>query len=267
MRTLLRATSFFCALCIAAPVTAAAPPGMPTDPKAEKYMQRGREAYEKEDYDAAVEAFEKGYAIEPVGAFLYAQAQAERLRGRCREAVKLYNAFLATNPGAEVASLAKEAKSLCADELAAEGVDADGGEDLAEDDAIADTEPPDPVTPGPDEIEDDVSDERRGRRWYADPLGGTLVGVGVAGIGAGVGLIVAAQLEEGKQSPSYGDFADRVQRIETFRIAGGVVLGVGGALLIAGAVRWGILSARERRANVAVTLDRHLAGLTIRGRF
>jgi uncharacterized protein (DUF2062 family) len=51
-------------------------------------------------------------------------------------------------------------------------------------------------------------------------------------------------------------------------IAGGVVLGVGGALLVGGAIRWAVLGVRQRRRTSAgPLLHPRSVGLAISGRF
>jgi tetratricopeptide (TPR) repeat protein len=267
MRFLARAPAFICAvsLFVATTEVSAAPA---RDPQAQKFLEKGRAAYGAENYEKADEWFAKAYEIEPTPELLYARAQSKRLGGHCEEAVPLYSEFLSTNPGGDLAQLAKEAKNVCADELAAAAAAA--GEEEAEEEEIEESpEPEPPPPPVVDEGKDAPKDRDPGtRRWYQDPLGGALVGAGVAGVGAGVGLLVAAQIEHSKGSSNYGDFADRRDRVRNFRIAGGVVLGVGVALLIGGATRWGLLARKEKKgATAGIMLDRSTAGLTLSGRF
>ena len=125
MRLPVRAPALLCATCLLlASVEVSAAPTR--DPQAQKFLERGRAAYEAEDFDKADELFEKAYEIEPTPELLYARAQSKRLGGHCDQAVPLYSEFLSTNPGGDLAQLAKEAKNVCADELAAAAAAANG---------------------------------------------------------------------------------------------------------------------------------------------
>jgi hypothetical protein len=112
----------------------------------------------------------------------------------------------------------------------------------AENEPIDEPPPPDVAPPV-----DEPPRDRTQRPWHRDPLGGVLVGVGLATAAAGAGVLAAAQVQSGQQAPTYGMFANQSDRIDSMRIAGGVVLGVGAALLIGGVVRWAVLGARQKR--------------------
>lgn len=242
--------------------------GFPTDPKAKKLLEDGAAAYKEGNFEDAIDKFRKGFEMEPAAAFLYSWAQAERKSGNCRAAIRLYSQFIDSKPGPEPVEYATEQKAACAEVLAAEEPEAVGegvvDDEPVEDEPIEDAPIEDaPIEETPDEIPDDGA-----KPWYKDPLGASLVAAGVVGVGAGTGLIVAAQVEEDKASADYGSFADRVRRIENFRIAGGVILGVGGALLIGGIIRWTILGVRQKKEPaVGLLFTRDTAGLTLRGRF
>ena len=84
----------------------------------------GRVAFAEGDYDAAAEAFERANGLEPSPPpqLLYAQAQAERLAGRCVRATPLYIEFLDTQPPPGPAELVQWNLSLC---IASMSLDAD----------------------------------------------------------------------------------------------------------------------------------------------
>ena len=104
--------------------------------------------------------------------------------------------------------------------------------------------------------------------WYKDPLGGVLVGLGGVAVGAGVGLVVGASVEKGKNAANYEEFVERNSRVKKMQIAGAITAGVGGALLIGGVVRWSILGARQnaRMRSSAMVLQGG-GGVVFSGRF
>jgi tetratricopeptide (TPR) repeat protein len=256
--------SLVCALALAVPAWA-----LPKNPEAAKLLEDGQVKYKAEKFDAAIEDFKKGYDIEPDPAFLIAWAQAERQRGRCGAAVRLYQKFLATDPPEVAQEFARDGIVRCADQLAADQPLPPGADELTPID-----EPDEPLhtLDGEDDDQPDEPTERKpknGNRWYRDPLGTSLVAIGVAGSGVGAGLLVAAQLESSKEVIDYGEFDAQQRRIRNLRITGGVVLGVGAGLLIGGIVRWAIVGTRksDTAASVGLILDRDQAGLTLSGRF
>ena len=242
---------------------------LPKHPDAAKLLDEGQVKYKAEKFDAAIEDFKKGYEIEADPAFLIAWAQAERQRGRCAAAVRLYQKFLATNPPEVAQEFAREGIVRCAEQLAGDDPVPPGADELSasddDDDDFDDTEIRDDTTP--DDDGDDKA-ESKGKRWYRDPAGTTLVALGVVGAGVGAGLLAAAQVEQGSSSTDYGEFDARQRRVRNLRISGGVVLGVGAGMLIGGVIRWVIVGTRKSDAPaVGFILDRNQAGLTLSGRF
>lgn len=263
------------ALCLALlaavsfPSSAAA---IPSKPEARKKFESGGELYAAERYEEAAAMLKSSWEIEEDLATLFAWAQAERLGGDCKEAVRLYNKFLDAGPPDSAVSAAKDGIVACAEALAAQEEE----EQVAKDDEVflpvdesaqaSDDQVEEPsIEPEPDP--EPRGDGNKGA-WYRDPAGGTLVALGVAGVGVGTGLLVSAQVQENAGADNYGDFDDRVGRIRNFRIAGGVTLGVGGALLIGGVVRWALLGTRGRNDSMAgVSFDGRSAMVTWSGRF
>src|SRR5688572_19809072 len=67
-------------------------------PEAQPHFERATAAYEARDYDGALVALRAAYAIDPRPDLVYAQAQAQRMAGRCADAIETYRAFLALQP-------------------------------------------------------------------------------------------------------------------------------------------------------------------------
>ena len=257
MRSLL---ALIVALSMALPVRAAVEPSASAsqalqDPRAQEHFKRGQAHFDNDDYAAAVPELKAAYAIEPKPWLLYAWAQAERMAGNCRKAVPLYEQFLETNPDEEWRNFAKTNILDCAaeDEGDTDGVD------------TTETQPVDD-TGGDDGATDEI------KPAYKDWLGGTFVGLGVAGMVVG-GVLVAVGQQEVREAPgatSEDDYFDQVDAGTTKNTAGIVVLGVGGALLLAGIVRYAVLGAKnrkKRKAQAGLFVPRRGLGLGLDLRF
>lgn len=235
---------------------------LPEDPRAVEYLEEGLRLYKAENFSGAVDAFRRGFEIEDDPTFLFAWAQAERMRDECAAAVDLYNRFIATDPPDVQVDAAKEGKALCADALAklavpvsttVEPADDDlDGPPSDDDDELSGDDPDETAAPRSstgseltDELRPQDSDAQR--PWHRDPAGATLFAVGLAGIGAGVGLLVSAAYSE-PNGEDRTDFLAHRDQVQTFQIAGGVTAGVGGVLMLAGIVRWVVLAKRQKAA-------------------
>ncbi len=204
--------------------------------------------------------YRSSFELEANAVTLWGWAQATRQASGCRDAVPLYQRFTKmVDEGSPAYDVAREAIVDCATEMAEEDEtpatvpDVDSGMDTGDDgtDAI------EPDTEAPD---DDPPRDRKQRPWHRDPLGGVLVGVGLGTVAAGAGVLIAAQVQSSQQAPTYGMFAEQSDRIATMRIAGGVVLGVGAALLIGGVVRWAVLGTKQKRTSALRIGPTGLAG-------
>jgi tetratricopeptide (TPR) repeat protein len=252
-------------LALASPVALA----KPSDPKAIELGKRGNEQFKSGDFEAAKDSFEAAYEIEPDPAFVFGVGQALNQMGDCRGAIRKYNQVKDSADAApELRQLAEQAMLACAEKVANEEPDPAEPSGDPEGDTTEDGAPVDDLGEDPTELPPDTGPKPR--KWYKDPLGDSLVAVGLAGTGAGIGLLVAAQLEQNKDSSTYADFDERLDKIKTFRIAGGVTLGIGGALLIGGVIRWVVLGLRPKNgstARVGVHYDGRATGLSLSGRF
>jgi len=79
------------ALCLLARVAHA-------DGEAEKLYQEGQAAYDAKQYDQAIAAWDKSYALSKLPALVFNLAQAHRLAGHCPKAVEAYKRFLTLDP-------------------------------------------------------------------------------------------------------------------------------------------------------------------------
>ncbi|MBC8072279.1 MAG: hypothetical protein IAG13_28415 [Deltaproteobacteria bacterium] len=238
---------------------------IPNDPEAKAHLERGNVLFQDGDFDGAAEEYRKGYEKQDDPAFLYTWAQAERRRGRCAAAVRLYQRYIATNPPDVSAEYAREGILKCADELAADEAMPPGDERPSPAELPAEAPPPGAADQAP------PREPAARNSWQRDPAAATLVAIGLAGVAAGTGLLVASAIErdKGESAANYGEFDERQQRTRNYQIAGGVVLGVGVGLLAGGIARWAVLGTRAKKSkgNVSAMFGRGSAGLVFTRRF
>jgi hypothetical protein len=240
---------------------------------AKAHLERGLRHYEAKRYDDAIREFRDGYAIDERPEFLFAMAQAERLSGDCASAVDLYRRFLTEDPPDRQAAAAREQLARCEEEVAAAAREQE--EETPEPDAA---EPPEPARV--DENDDEVPpalrretsrprDEPSRRPWYRDPLGGVLLASGAAGIGVGVGFIVASRTNEADagDAPTYGAHADLLDRAERQRTIGWIAAGAGAALVTGAVIRYAWGGDGDGGAEIAMTADGGTTVLVVTGRF
>ena len=206
-------------------------------PTAAELLQKGLRSYAVGEYDDAIAAFKQGYELEPRADFLYALGQAQRMQGDCRAAAASYRAYLRTAPPERSARPARENLKRCETQLAT---------------APPQTSPPPATvtTPSPQVQVQAAPPPREHRRWWRDPAGDALAGIGVAALIAGgaswgVGESGARALAGATQ---YGQLAARLGQADGYereRTAGIVVVAVGGALVVSGVVRWLVVSRRR----------------------
>jgi len=137
-------------------------------PEARTHFDKAMTAYDAKRYDEALDELHAAYAIDPRPDLVYAEAQALRMAGRCREAIEAYRRFLALRPPADETAKAERHIARCGDSLHVE--------------STIELHVP-PAAPAPVET---------APPWYSDRLGIALTAGGIAGVGLGIGLAVAA---------------------------------------------------------------------------
>lgn len=254
---------------VASLVLALAAPGqLLSNPDAKAKLQEAQAAFKSEDYDAAAAAVEAAYIIEPNPMLLYPWAQAERSRGNCAAAVELYRRFLDSNPPEAAATPARENMERCEEQLAAEAPEPEP-EPEPVDEVIEEEPEPEP------EQKPVVKDEQpKAKRWYADPVGGVLVGVGVVGVGVGAGLLGVAgskakKVGDAEMHTEYLDMRDGATKL---RNGGAIALSIGGALVIGGVVRYLLVAKKGKQGKASAwqwspEMGRRWVGVTVGRRF
>lgn len=230
------------------------------DPEAKEHFERGLAGYNEKAYATAVKEFRVAYALDPQPDILFAWAQAERLYGRCSRATKLYQRFLKSRPSQQQAEAARIGVDRCKDQpdtAVGDPEDHEPAEKVAETAPapVVEDEPPPPPPPPP--------------KRKVDGVGIGLLGGGVVLAGVGAGLLGAGQGKANNaadSAPTYDAYADEAAAVRRLRITGGVLAGIGGALIVGGIVKL-VLHARQPRRDVAFWADPVGAGVHFRMRF
>ena len=212
-----------------------APVGNPPSPDP-AVIEAAMEHYAAERYAQAAAMLREGYEASGSPGYLYPLAQSERWAGECEPAIEHYRAYIDTKPPDADAAAAQEGIAVCEQIL-------EERERAQPDPAPAPSFEPEP-TPGPRDTEPPP------RRWYLDPAGDTLVAIGIVASGVGGGLLgAAAATRNGADGAgTEDDFAGIDRRQQNLTTAGIITLSVGATSLLAGVVRWAIVSRRGRRA-------------------
>ncbi|MCA9652747.1 MAG: hypothetical protein KC501_22710 [Myxococcales bacterium] len=230
-----------------APRPAAAAPEVLRDPEARAHFEQAQRDFDQQDYASAIPELKAAYALEPNPMLLYAWGQAERLAGSCARAVELYRRFIDTNPAPEQRQLAEANLVDCEAELPDEPAP-----------------PPDGAPPGD---EDARPPDEPSRPWFRDPAGGALAGAGLVGIVIG-GSLMAVARRKAREAPNAGiedDYLAISAQARRMNAGGIVVLSLGSALVIGGAIRYAVLAARGRRGSETAERARRRPAITTIG--
>ena len=257
-----------------------------SNPEAKAHFETAQQAFADEDYALASEALGEAHKLEPLPRLLYARAQAERLSENWPAADVFYAEFLTTGPppaGREIAVRLRSFVQAQADRSDGRCEQADAGfaayvqqypdaDNVDEANAAIGTceVPPEPaVLPVADPVSETPTNDQPPpqprlqpppperdqdrNRWYADPLGGVLLGTGVAAAAAG-GVLLGTAGYYGRLADAEGlhsDVESRIDGARRFKTSGIVAAAVGGALLTGAVVRYIIVSRQKKRSTVS----------------
>ncbi len=218
----------------------------------------------------ALDLAARAYALTGDPRHLYAQALAERRLGRCREALILYARVLASvedDPTyAALVDGTRQGIKLCEASLE---------ESESAKEAVVKPEPePEPTqepgTPAQAGSSNEASDGRVAdgpRPWFRDPLGGVLLGVGLA-VGGGAGGTLWAlsnrELSAAERAMDETVYADTRAQARGLRTGAVASLTVGGSLVIGAVVRYVLVRRAGRRSGT--TAGRRGTVVRVRGR-
>lgn len=243
-----------------APTLALAGPAPVSDPRAVSEYEAAGTAYEAEDYEKALEHIKKAYAIEQSPKLLWSWATLERQLGNYKVAAGLYEAFLEQSPNS---SRAGEAATYLVEMRALAGEPITPGEDGDGDAGENGDEPPPPDDE--DDDNDDVSPLK------GEKLAPILLGVGaVVTITGGVlmGIGRSRHSNAGSQ-PTEQAYFNELDVSRNVYYAGAATLGVGGLIMIGGAIRYAIVAKRGKtpKSTASAMVTPRGFGLSFSGRF
>jgi hypothetical protein len=194
--------------------------------KARELFKQGIDQYKVQQYDAAAATLAKSYELDPRPDALFAQAQSERLAGRCGDAVVHYQKLLATATDLPTIKAVQANLALCPQQAAPAPVKVEPRPDA-----------PTPATPAaPQTVTTTVVREVP----KSDRLATFLFAGGMLAVGGGVGLYIASKgaLDDADHARTLDDhdkFTDRARTERTFSFVAG---GVGVAMIAVAVVRW-----------------------------
>jgi tetratricopeptide (TPR) repeat protein len=205
-------------------------PRASADPRSEArpHIERASSLHAAGKYAEALKALTLAYALDPQPQLLYAIAQVHVKLGDCEGATTFYQRFLATNPEARQASVARQAIARCT-------LQAPPPERTVE------LKPAPPPSPAPARVEPDDDDEPapppprpRGTDW----IGWSLFAGGVAAGAAGGYFYWSAlgTIDDANRSTTYDRHGDGVRDAQTqakisYALFGGAGLLVGAGLI------------------------------------
>lgn len=195
-------------------------------------VERAEAAYGQGQWDAASRGFADAFAVDPDPKYLFARAQAERFAGRCNVAIKLWDQYLGLESAPQAVAEARHNRAYCEPASTPNG------------------ETPTTSDTGPRPTDDGARRPARPTRaWYRDPAGGVLVATGGVStvIGASVLGLALSRDRKAAGSDTEGSYVAEKDAVRAPHRAGIAVLSVGGALLVAGVVRWAVVASRSRR--------------------
>jgi hypothetical protein len=244
-------------IAVLAAIALAATPAFAT-PKgkaAKAAFDKGVKAYQKKDYDAAASALQKSFDLEKDADTLFALAQAVKLTGDCVRASELFARLLDFDLPAANREAVKKKIAECDVEIAKsqpKPTPEPPAPDPPAPDPVPPVEPPIEPEPDPPPVTEPIARDDGGgggRAWYKDPIGLSLVGLGVAGLGAGGALLLSARsADQAKDSaPTYGEYEALQDKAETRGKLGVTAVFAGGALAVAGIV-WFVTRGDDKKA-------------------
>lgn len=229
----------------------------PKRPDAKAAFDKGVAAYTKGDFAAASEQLGRSYELEADLDTLFAWAQSERRLDHCDKASTLYAKLLDSDMPAANKAAVRERFDECQKILAAQ---APAPEPIVTPPPAAEPPPPSPP-PAPPRAE--------GRAWWANPVGGALVGVGLVGAGIGTVFLVQGRAanKDKASATTYGEFQSLEDRAESRGKLGTALLVGGGVLVTAGIVWYATHPASKRAAQVTAWVAPDGGGVVALGRF
>ena len=213
------------------------------NPKARGLYKRGIDEYKAQKYAEAATTLKSSYDLDPKPDALFALAQAERLGGRCPEALVHYKKLLESTTDLPTAKAVQSNLELCGPP--------------PEKPVAPEAAPPPPPPPPPPPRTITRTVVREVRR--TDKLATLLFAGGVLGLGAGGGLFLAStsSRDDAARAATLDDHGRLNDRADTQRIASFAAGGAGALLIGVAIVRWASGGGASKTTEVTVAPSAH----------
>jgi tetratricopeptide (TPR) repeat protein len=223
---------------------------------AKKAYEKGMMEYNLQQFGDALEMFRRAYQekLDPV--FLYNIGQCQRQLAQYEAAAKSYRAYLASS--SETPANADQVRGLINDmERAAQ-------EQRAAKPPTGTVAPSPVAVTAPAQV---ATVESAPKRWYQNPLGWSLVGVGVASLAVSIGMFA----HENSLNNQLGSAMSIVQAQQlqadrdTYKTAGIATVAIGGAAAVAGVVVLAVMARRHPRTTAWIVPSASGSGVMLAG--
>ncbi|HVZ24149.1 MAG TPA: hypothetical protein VG871_23920 [Vicinamibacterales bacterium] len=238
MRTLSFALMLILAGFGARPAHADEPPlARPTSAEALDHLEKGKRFYDVRDFEKAAEEYKAGALVEDTPIFEYNLGQCYRQLGDYKSAIWYYLRFLGTNPAPGPRT---DAVKKFIDQMQAE-LDKKAMQEPPVEAATGSAAPvaaPRPLPTAPPA----AAAPSEPPRWYEDGIGWGLAGGGIAGLVVGGALLADGYSvgNDANRTPDQAEAKSLHDEAGTRELAGAIVTGVGGALLVGGIIKLAI---------------------------
>ncbi len=208
-----------------------APPGERPAIARDVHAERAGALFEDGQFLEAAQEFALAFESTHEPVFLFAQAQALRRAGSCGGAIEVLRQYLESAPDKADQAEAERIIAAC--------------EDILNTSSTRDPAPP--PAPEPRASAADAAPPHV-RSILTDRWGASLTGAGVGSVAVGAILLGTGYRMSRPGLLPEADYEVRQRRVRGLSTSGTVLLSVGGALLLAGVVRYAIVARRRRPA-------------------
>lgn len=244
-------------LALAGPALAEPPIARPKDPAALKHLDVATKLYDIRSFEQAIEEYKAGALVEPAPVFDYDLAQCYRQLHKYKDAIWHYQRFLKESPETvEHDEAVKKFIEQMQAELDQKAMTAPPTEDAnapAPKPITPTSAPTTPAAPAATSEDEEAPPPATTDAWYRDPIGWSLVGGGVAALGASTYFLLDARSKDldSNKTPGQTEQASLRDTAHSHRLIGGIVGGIGIAAVAAGVVKLVLHTTSDERAETA----------------
>ena len=221
------------------------------------HARRAQVNYDLQNWSLAIQEFHSAYAIEQKTDYLWGLAQAHRLAGDCAAAIKTFKAYRRSDLTANQSTAAELQITKCEAEIEKKEAEA-----AVEARKAAEAQPAAVVAPRVAAPPPGATDRPapaaalEKKHFYLDVFGDTLFVGGAAAAGVGIYFLLrgSSDMVASTSNPTYRQYDSAVDHASAEQTTGGVLLGVGGALIAGSIVRWLTMGSGSTEARAALVV-------------